>query len=141
MPTLLKLIFIAIALISGYFAQDISSWFSDDKQSQLGQYCQLSTRGCEQESITVKLDRDVAQPLMPVQISATWPNSQSPSLRLTLNGHEMDMGTALFELQATGNGLYQAEVLLPACTMENMTWVGQLSDGQQSIALAIRMAR
>lgn len=141
MPNLVKFTFIGIALIAGYFAQDIALWFGDDKKNQLAQYCPLSTLGCNQEAISVKLNHDLAQPLVPVQISAHWPNSQSHSLRLTLNGHEMDMGTALFELKANDEGIYQADVLLPVCTSGKMTWIGQLSDGHQSIDLAIRMAR
>ncbi|EGU46247.1 hypothetical protein VII00023_06907 [Vibrio ichthyoenteri ATCC 700023] len=141
MPTSIKLALIGCALIAGYFAQDIATWLTEDNKMPLSQYCQLSRHACEQEAISVTLSRDIAQPLVPVQISAEWPNRHAETLRLTLNGYEMDMGTALFELKQAKDGLYQAEILLPACTVENMTWVGQLSDGQQSINLAVRMAR
>ena len=141
MPTLFKMVLFGLVITLGFFAKDIAGWLNREEKLTLSQYCPLSTQGCQQDNIRVTLSHDIAQPLIAVQISANWPKNDTNPLRLMLNGYEMDMGTALFELKANQNGLYQAEVLLPACTVENMTWIGQLSDGHQSINISIRMAR
>ena len=141
MPTLFIIVLLGLVIASGFFAKDIAGWLNSEEELSLSQYCPLSTQGCQQDNIRVTLNRDTVQPLIAVKISANWPKSDAAPLRLTLHGYEMDMGTALFELKAHQNGFYQAEVLLPACTVESMTWIGQLSDGHQSMNVSIRMAR
>lgn len=137
----IKILFVVLALIGGFFAQDAWSWLTTSPKPSLAEHCQLSTVPCEQKGVSVSISRDVAQPLIPIQVYVEWPKANADSLRLTLEGHEMEMGTARFAIAKAENGQYQAEVLLPACTMQAMTWVGQLSNGQQSIDVAIRMAR
>ncbi|MFA0413053.1 hypothetical protein AB4520_04490 [Vibrio renipiscarius] len=141
MPTPIKLILLVIVALAGFFAKDIAGWFYSSETANLSDYCQLSTKECQQGNIIVAMESDTAQPLAPVKVVATWPDNQTDSLRLSLHGYEMDMGMALFELKASGEHTFEAEVLLPACRSKNMTWIGQLSDGQQSMNVAIRMIR
>lgn len=136
----IKVLFVTLALVAGFFADDVLSWLNSSKPS-LNDYCQLSTTACETKGVAITLNRDTAQPLVPIKINVDWPNSNTDSLHLTLKGYEMEMGTARFAIAQVENEQYQAEVLLPACTMEAMTWVGELSNGNQSINVAIRMAR
>ncbi len=132
---------LAIALLAGFFTQDIMAWFTSSTPITLEEHCQLSTTACEQNNAVITISQDTAQPLLPFSLQANWPQSDASQLNLTLQGHEMEMGTARFAIAKLADGQYQGEVLLPACTMENMTWVGTLSDGKQSINVAIRMAR
>lgn len=53
----------------------------------------------------------------------------------------MEMGTAVFKLTKNPNGAFTGDVILPVCTTEEMTWVGEVSDGQQSIKTSLRMER
>jgi len=140
MSTSIKAFFVIIALVAGFFADDVMSWVKSSKPS-IAEHCQLSTKACEKEGVLVTLNRDTAQPLLPIQVSVEWPHSEADSLHLTLEGYEMEMGTARFAIAQINEGQYQGDVLLPACTMEAMTWVGKLSNGKQSIDVAIRMER
>ncbi|HAS62424.1 MAG TPA: hypothetical protein DCS35_07490 [Vibrio sp.] len=141
MSTSIKAFFVIVALVAGFFADDALSWLNSSSKAAITDYCQLSTNACEKEGIAVTLNRDTAQPLIPIQINVDWPHSEADSLHLTLEGYEMEMGTARFAIAQINEGQYQGDVLLPACTMEAMTWVGKLSNGKQSIDVAIRMER
>ncbi|MHC6529695.1 hypothetical protein [Vibrio proteolyticus] len=142
MHTVIKLAGIALALAVGFFASDIARWFdTGDSRLSLDQYCVLSSQPCSQSNVTMTLNQNTAQPLVPVQISVQWPQAQSETLRLDLEGLEMEMGQARFVLKAVGNQRYEGEVLLPVCTQNEMTWLGELSDGHQTVYPAIRMKR
>jgi len=149
MHSALKVIAIGLALAAGFYGPEVISSFKQSadapqtstKSIDLSEYCMLSSTACEQQSVQMTLDRDVAQPLMPVKISVKWPNAAQDSLSLNLKGIEMDMGTARFRLNAIGNNLYEGEVILPVCTLDKMTWVGEISDGTNTVKPALRMAR
>ncbi|MDN2483805.1 hypothetical protein [Vibrio agarivorans] len=79
-------------------------------------------------------------PLTPARLTVAWP-SEAESLQLRLVGHEMDMGEVRIQLNATTPGVYVAEVILPVCTLDAMTWHGELTDGNESIYTGIRMQR
>ena len=142
MPSIIKFALIALALCAGFFAGDLYHWYkSEATRPSLDDYCLLSTKPCSENDITVTLDRDVSQPLIPTQIQVEWSSSESDSLLLTLEGYEMEMGITLFKLNKKQDNIYIGEILLPVCTLEAMTWVGQLSDGKSQINTAIRMER
>ncbi len=143
MINLLKFVTVVLALLSGFFAQDILNGFRTYFESRAlhDQYCMLSTTACVQDDVSMTLSADNAQALVPVQISVTWPNHQAESLTLTMEGHEMDMGVVKFNLTPQSSGLYQGEVMLPVCTIDEMTWVGELTDGTLTVNPAMRMQR
>ncbi len=87
------------------------------------------------------LDVDSVQPMIPAELTVYWPNTQAEQLVLSLTGQEMEMGEPKFVLKKRSLGQYKGEVLLPVCTQESMTWVGELSDGQHTIYPAIKMQR
>lgn len=148
MHSALKVIAIGLALAAGFYGPGVISSFTQSadtphtsKPIDLSEYCMLSSTACEQQSVQMTLDRDVAQPLMPVKISVKWPNAAQDSLSLNLKGMEMEMGTARFKLNAIGNDVFEGEVILPVCTLDKMTWVGEISDGTTTVKPALRMAR
>ncbi|NTJ39213.1 hypothetical protein HQK29_16385 [Vibrio vulnificus] len=44
-------------------------------------------------------------------------------------------------LKQTSPGLFRGEVILPVCTTDAMTWLGELTDGTTTVYPAIRMQR
>lgn len=142
MPTFAKLLLVIIALGGGFFASDLISWYQTTKQSvSLDQYCLLTTNSCQQGEITIYVDKDTSQPLVPTQIDVTWPQSNSDYLLLSLQGYEMDMGTVVFKLEKTPQGTFSGQIILPVCTTDAMTWYGTVSDSKQSLNTSIRMER
>tara|TARA_Y100001960_G_C14715403_1_gene849329 strand:- start:1293 stop:1760 length:468 start_codon:yes stop_codon:yes gene_type:complete len=141
-PSLIKIALIALALGAGYFAGDAYQWYQNQQTKiSLDDYCLLSTQPCSQDDIVITLDRDVSQPLVPTQIQVKWPSTKADALMLSLEGYEMEMGTTLFKLTKSQNNLYTGELILPVCTLEAMTWVGHLSDGNIQVNTALRMER
>lgn len=122
------------------FASDLVAWFQSP-QPDLNDYCQLSQQSCEQAGVTMTLAQDKAHPLVANRLTVHWPNTDAQNLILTLEGLEMNMGSAKFSLSSNGDGLYSADIILPVCTSDAMTWIGELSDGKQTVYPAIRMER
>lgn len=87
------------------------------------------------------LSSDTAQPLVASEIRVEWPSASAEQLTLTLSGLEMDMGMPKFVLTQTAPGHYRGDVILPVCTTEAMTWLGELTDGTTTVYPAIRMQR
>lgn len=142
MPTFAKFTLIAVALGAGFFANEVIQWFQTaNSKPSLDQYCLVTTAGCQIDGAKVQVDRDTSQPLVPTQMTVTWPAAQSESLLLTLKGHEMEMGTLVFKLERSASGDYLGEIVLPVCTSDAMTWYGEVSDGSQSLKTSIRMER
>ncbi|TXZ08751.1 hypothetical protein FXE63_04405 [Vibrio mimicus] len=140
MMNALKGIAILLALGAGFFATDLLTWLQQPKRN-LSDYCQLSQNGCEQAGVTMTLAQDKAHPLVTNRLTVHWPNSDAQNLILTLEGVEMNMGSAKFSLSPTAKGIYSADIILPVCTSDSMTWVGKLSDGTKTVYPAIRMER
>lgn len=139
---LLPLTLVVAALASGYYSQDIVALFRPAaKPIDLNQYCQLSSQTCHQQGVEVRMEHDNAHPLKPTRIFVHWPAQTQTKLDMQLDGLEMAMNTLRFQLSATENGHYEGVFLLPVCTLEAMTWVGNISDGKQQIKVAIRMER
>lgn len=146
MHSAFKVVAVITALTAGFYGPQAldkiqESLGSDMENIDLADYCMLSTDTCKQESISMSLDKNTAQPLIPSTIRVTWPNAKQDTLLLSLKGLEMEMGTALYQLQSVGGDEYEGEIILPVCTLEKMTWVGELTDGTTTIRPAIRMAR
>ncbi|GMM79533.1 hypothetical protein MTsN2n20_12180 [Vibrio alginolyticus] len=53
----------------------------------------------------------------------------------------MEMGEPKFLLKQIAPGQYQGDIILPVCTEDAMTWVGELSDGENIVYPAIKMQR
>ncbi|MCG9595208.1 hypothetical protein L1D15_00585 [Vibrio sp. Isolate25] len=140
MSSLLKLLLVVVTLGAGFFAGDLYQWFQSRSQIKpLSEYCLLTTQACESDNVRIKVDRDISQPLVPTEIVVDWPEAQQESLLLTLEGYEMEMGTAVFKLNKSSTGQFTGQVILPVCTTDAMTWVGKLTDGQHSVSTSIRM--
>ncbi|MEZ8943365.1 hypothetical protein AB6E30_04845 [Vibrio sp. 10N.247.311.12] len=146
MHSALKVAAVGIALVAGFYGPQAIQQFKSAMEHStadvsLDDYCMLSTTSCEQESISMSLDRETAQPLLPTKIKVVWEGAASETLMLSLTGLEMEMGSARFQLKNTGNNIYEGDVILPVCTMDHMTWLGDLTDGVETVKPAIRMAR
>lgn len=142
MRSALKLLFIIAALLAGFFASDIIKLFSSETKSiDLSQYCVLSTTPCLQQNISMTLAQDKVHPLVANRLSVSWPDSDSEQLELRLQGVEMDMGTVKYVLKKAESGKFESDIILPVCTSDSMTWVGQLTDGKTTVLPALRMER
>ncbi|MGL0945559.1 hypothetical protein [Vibrio vulnificus] len=148
MNNILKIIAFILALSGGFFAKDIVlQLFASDTTAvtqsapKLEDYCMLSTQACKQQAVSMTLSNDTAQPLIASEITVEWPATNSEQLMLSLRGLEMDMGKPKFVLKQTSPGHYSGEVILPVCTTDAMTWLGELTDGTTTVYPAIRMQR
>lgn len=139
---LLKVTGVSIALIAGFYAPTlIKSLSTPSEPKPLDEYCVLSKTACVQQDVSMRLSVDSAQPLVPAQITVDWPDTNAEQLVLSLTGQEMEMGQPKFLIKKVSSGKYMGEVVLPVCTQESMTWVGKLSDGQNTLYPAIKMHR
>ncbi|ELV8620516.1 TPA: hypothetical protein RQJ75_000177 [Vibrio vulnificus] len=147
MNNILKIIAFIVALSGGFFAKDIVQLFSSDTTAvaqsapRLEDYCMLSTQACTQQAVSMTLSNDTAQPLIASEITVEWPATSGEQLMLSLRGLEMEMGMPKFILKQTSPGLFRGEVILPVCTTDAMTWLGELTDGTTTVYPAIRMQR
>ncbi|MCZ4307220.1 hypothetical protein [Vibrio atlanticus] len=146
MHSALKVAALGIALVAGFYGPQAIQQFESARERasaeiNLDDYCMLSTTSCEQNTVTMTLDRETAQPLAPTKIKVVWEGAASDTLMLSLTGLEMEMGSARFQLKNIGNNTYEGDVILPVCTLDKMTWIGELTDGVDTVNPAIRMAR
>ncbi|CAK1849498.1 hypothetical protein [Vibrio crassostreae] len=142
----LKVAALGIALVAGFYGPQAVEQFKTVVESHspdvnLDDYCMLSTTSCEQDTVAMTLEHETAQPLVPTKIKVVWEGAASETLMLSLTGLEMEMGSARFQLKSIGNNTYEGDVILPVCTMDKMTWLGELTDGVETVNPAIRMAR
>ncbi|WP_070969045.1 hypothetical protein [Vibrio sonorensis] len=140
MHSSIKIALIAVALLAGFFAPELLKGVKDSPSSEsLSEYCMLSTKTCNSDGVSMAMDTDITRPLVPSTITVHWPDTQAKQLSVTLEGVEMDMGVAKYILSKQPDGAFSGEVLLPVCTTEKMTWMGEISDGQQARKAALRM--
>ncbi len=138
----LKVAGIAVALVAGFYAPTlIKSLSSPSDLKPLDEYCFLSTTPCIQQEVSMTLSVDNAQPLVPAKLIIDWPDTKAEQLVLSLSGRGMEMGEPKFLLKRDAQGHYTGELVLPVCTQEAMIWVGELSDGKNTIYPAIKMQR
>lgn len=91
---------------------------------------------------TFRIESDTISSMNMLPIRFTAPELDSESLTLYLSGVEMYMGLINIPLTRTKDGEYQGEFLLPACTVDSMTWVGQVKTTQErTYRLTFEMAR
>ncbi|WP_319534872.1 hypothetical protein [uncultured Vibrio sp.] len=139
---LLNIAGVAVALVAGFYAPTLIKNLSTSSELKpLDEYCFLSTTACVQQDVSMTLNVDNTQPLIPAQITVEWFDSEAEQLVLSLSGLEMEMGEPKFLLNKVSPGKYIGELILPVCTQESMTWVGELTDGQNTIYPAINMHR
>lgn len=119
-----------------------------EKQQLLTGYCQLSTQVCEQNNASVTLSTDVIHPMKATEVNVSWPElpAETNNLMLTLEGHEMMMGVYQLKLSRTSDGQFSGNLLLPFCTSNEMTWLGNikpLSEPEQitPINISLRMTK
>ncbi|MCS0138364.1 hypothetical protein NDJ13_08090 [Vibrio alginolyticus] len=139
---LLQIAAVSAALVAGFYAPTLIKSFSSFTQSKsIDEYCFLSTTSCVQENVTMTLNSETAQPLVPTTLNVEWHTSDAKQLILSLSGREMEMGEPKFLLKQIAPGQYQGDIILPVCTEDAMTWVGELSDGESTVYPAIKMQR
>lgn len=133
---------VSAALVAGFYAPTLLKSFSSSTPIKpIDEYCFLSTASCVQENVTMTLNADTAQPLVPTTLNVEWRTSDAEQLVLSLSGREMEMGEPKFLLKQVAPGRYQGDIILPVCTQDAMTWVGELSDGESTVYPAIKMQR
>lgn len=139
MQVAIKIGAIVMALLAGFFAQD---FFASHNQAvvkpSLDKYCLLSTSPCAQNNVTMSMNQDAPHPLAPITLTVNWPETHSKELILQLTGLEMEMGRPIFKLNQIRQGAFQGKIILPACTLNSMTWLGELTDGVHTVYPAIR---
>ncbi|WED24905.1 hypothetical protein L3Q72_18700 [Vibrio sp. JC009] len=137
-----KPLLVCLALIAGFYAPDLVKQLRGAQEGfDLSGYCMLSTLPCTQNQVTMTLEHDFTQPLVPSKLTIVWPEQTSEDLAIKLEGLEMNMGIARYKADRLPDGHYQTTLLLPVCTFEKMTWVGTISDNKNSVSVAIRMER
>ncbi|GAM56282.1 hypothetical protein JCM19231_2536 [Vibrio ishigakensis] len=138
---LVKVVLVGVAVVLGFFAGDIYHSFKKDDSNLT--YCEASAQGCTEQGVSVFLDSDVAKAMQPTEIEVDWPGQKSDMLLIELEGKEMNMGVAKFELSRDQGNKFTGTLLLPACHSEKMTWIGKVSSEQspQGIPLLVRMER
>lgn len=133
---------ILLALAGGFFAAQMTDLSQQEhRPAELSNYCTLSTISCQQHKVTMTLANDHVQPLVATPIHIDWPDTAADTLLLSMQGLEMEMGEVRFMLQRNQQGIFTADIVLPVCTAGSMTWLGTLTDGQQTVYPAIRMQR
>lgn len=143
MHPVLKVAAVFAALVIGFFANDLRQLASSSSSNtpEIEDHCFMSTQPCEQDTVTMTLDTDNAQPLIPATITVDWEGAQADTLMLDLKGVEMEMGTVKYVLKPVKGNRFQAEIILPICTSHEMTWIGTLTDGNKTVFPAIRIER
>ncbi|UFN72011.1 hypothetical protein LN249_16350 [Vibrio alginolyticus] len=138
----LQIAAVSAALVAGFYAPTLLKSFSSSTPiKSIDEYCVFSTASCVQENVTMTLNADTAQPLVPTTLNVEWRTSDAEQLVLSLSGREMEMGEPKFLLKQVAPGRYQGDIILPVCTQDAMTWVGELSDGESTVYPAIKMQR
>ncbi|QXO15625.1 MULTISPECIES: hypothetical protein [Vibrio] len=133
---------ILLALTGGFFAAQMTDFSQQGhRPADLGDYCTLSTISCQQHNVTMTMADDHVQPLVATLIHIDWPDTAAETLLLSMQGLEMEMGEVRFKLQRNQQGIFTADIVLPVCTAGDMTWLGTLTDGRQTVYPAIRMQR
>ncbi|MGL4380199.1 MAG: hypothetical protein ACRCTB_03790 [Vibrio sp.] len=132
-------IVLLLALSAGFFADDLGAWLFP-AQRDMNHYCLLSQQSCEQAGVSMRLEPVISASATTHRLTVNWPNANADHLILTLQGLEMNMGSAKFSLSPIGTDSYSSEIILPACSSGAMTWLGELSNGQQTVYPAIKVA-
>jgi len=137
---LIKFTIAILVLIVGFIAPDIVSKINaQTKFHPLTDYCMLSTQACQQDNVSLLLNTDTIKPLKPNTLKVHWPQSKAERLELSMRGLEGELGTVRYTLKKMGNGFFEGQITLPVCTLDEMTWLGELTDGHKSVLTGVRM--
>ncbi|WP_394244989.1 hypothetical protein [Vibrio astriarenae] len=136
----ISLIVIALTMMAGFFTMPAIKAYQQSKLSISPPTCFATTSPCSIDDTTVTLSVDSVTPLTPATLTVNWP-TQAETLSVRLQGHEMEMGEIRLVLQSRGDNTFTGEVILPVCTLEKMTWYGEVSDGSHRVYAGIRMQR
>ncbi|MEJ2764971.1 hypothetical protein VV869_13515 [Photobacterium sp. MCCC 1A19761] len=121
---------VTLAAVIGWGAFQFSgSGQSLYTQSDLHDFCPLSTQVCQQQTASVLLATDVIRPMQETEIRVNWPTlpADTETLVLSLKGHEMMMGIYQLHLSRNAAGEYSGQLMLPFCTEDEMTWRGEIT--------------
>ncbi|RXJ74495.1 hypothetical protein CS022_02630 [Veronia nyctiphanis] len=133
-------VFLSLLVGVGFLLPDLGIWLNRSDQKKLEEYCVLGEVPCRFGNITIALDAEFLTPSTSSLITVT---SQSALIKptLMLRGDEMQMGVYKTELTEKESGVFTAEIILPMCTEDSMTWLGSISDKSQgmSFPISIRM--
>lgn len=91
--------------------------------------CELSRTPCRVDDATLSLEKDRVAPMVSNRLSVNWnalPKDVN-SIMLSLEGHEMMMGTYKLLLTRDTNQAFTGDLLLPVCTSDAMTWFGTIA--------------
>ncbi|GAL35854.1 hypothetical protein JCM19240_4789 [Vibrio maritimus] len=135
----IKILLVAGALGAGFYLPNLLKQ-TPNADLDLSSYCMLSSDVCEQQGVKLKLDTQRVTPLTPIKVDVFWPNAEAETLSISLQGKEMDMGVAKYQLEMIKPDVYQGEIILPVCAEQRMTWYGTVSDGSTDIKAALRMS-
>ena len=147
----IKIGLILITLIAGFYTPDVINLIKNHSKHSisirnLDQYCMLSTQACIQDDIAITLDKNILQPMVSSRIKVLWSKNQSlttqaSKLTLTMTGLEGKLGRVKYNLKQTGDNIYEGDITLPVCTLDEMTWLGELTDGNKTVYPALRMRK
>ncbi len=144
MHVAIKVLAIPLVLFAGFYAPDVIKQLNihlseASEVRDLDQYCMLSKQTCIQDAIAITLDKDKVKALVASRIRVKWQQSNSEELMLTMKGLEEQLGTVKYKLKHVGNDYFEGQIILPVCTLDEMTWLGELTDGQKTVYPALRM--
>ncbi|WP_281222520.1 hypothetical protein [Photobacterium sanguinicancri] len=91
--------------------------------------CALSSIHCTIDDATLSLAKDKVNPMVSNTLSVEWNTlpTEVDSLMLSLEGHEMMMGTYKLLLKRSADNTFSGDLLLPVCTSDAMTWLGTIT--------------
>ena len=140
----LKSLTIPLVLLVGFYTPDVIKQLNIDinkdiKIRALAEYCMLSKQECIQDGIAITLENDTIKPLVTSQIKVKWQQANSDELTLKMQGLEGELGIVRYKLKRVANGYFEGSITLPVCTLDKMTWLGELTDGQKTVYPALRM--
>ena len=125
---------LAILMLStGYVLQKadvLERWFPENQDVVVQVLdCDLRQGGCEIENdghkFVFAIEPNDIQILHPLMISLRYPENSEKlpeKVSVEFEGINMDMGYNRFSLEPSGQGLFAAKGMLPACTAETMYW-------------------
>ncbi|MGF1787611.1 hypothetical protein L4D00_17600 [Photobacterium swingsii] len=91
--------------------------------------CQLTSTPCQVNEASLSLEKDLVNPMVSNTLSVNWDAipKDIDRLQLSLEGHEMMMGTYRLILTRNKNQQFSGDLLLPVCTEDAMTWFGTVA--------------
>ncbi|WP_084882714.1 hypothetical protein [Vibrio sp. qd031] len=137
-----KLGLVVIVFVLGYGLAELPNLLDRHNETvEIESLCHMTTSECRWDATSAVLAQDVVKAMQPTTITATWPNTDADRIRVSLKGVEMEMGEPRFVLNRTQANTFTGDLLLPVCTSDAMTWVGEINDGHSSHTFKLSMER